>query len=54
MKYLSVILLCCLAAPIQAQTPTAELRLTSATASPGLPVVVRALLDHDMDCEAFS
>ena len=43
-----------MAAPIQAQNPTAEMRLTNATGSPGLPVVVRALLDHDMDCEAFS
>ena len=37
-----------------AQTPSAELRLTNVQASPGLPVVSRVFLNHTLDCEAFS
>ena len=54
MTRLLVILFCSLPSLLLAQTFEADLRLTNVTTSPGLPLTTRVLLDHDVDCEAFS
>lgn len=50
---LLLLIWCCAVGEAQG-TPEAHLRIQGASGSPGLPVVTRIFLSHDLDCEAFS